>query len=328
MAKGKSPGLRAAAALTMVFACVPIFSVAAQSVYPDHSIRLILPVTPGGGTDIVARLVGQKLSAALGQPVIVENHGGAGGNIAEAMVAHAKPDGYMLMVVTASHATNPSLFKNLPFDPLKDFAPIIQLTSQSYLFVVNPSVPATTVKQFVEYAQKNKGITFASSGTGMLSHLGMEQLKLMAHFEGLHVPYQGAGPALVATMAGQTQTFLPTVVSGLPFVRQGKLRVLAVTGAKRLALLPDVPTIAESGYPGYDVSGWYGMLTTAGTPKAVIDKLHDETVKVLNLPDVKAKIAADGAEPVGNTTAEFDAYLRSEVIKWGKVVKASGAHVE
>jgi len=299
-------------------------ALAAQN-YPERPIRLLLPVTPGGGTDIVARLVGQKLGTILGQPIVVENHGGAGGTIAEEMAARAKPDGYTLIVVTASHATNPSLYKKLPYDTIKDFAPITQLTTQPYLFVVNPSLPVHTVKEFVAYARKKTGgISYASSGTGLLGHLGMEQLKSLAHFPGVHVPYKGAGPALIDTAAGHTQAFFPTIVSGLPFVKKGKLRAIAVTSAERLDLLPDVPTIAESGYPGFVVNGWYGLLAPGGTPPDIIKRLHDAVVQVLNMPDVRKKIAADGAEPVGSSPEVFSAYIKSEMKKWGDVVHKAG----
>ncbi|MPS25768.1 MAG: tripartite tricarboxylate transporter substrate binding protein [Alcaligenaceae bacterium] len=296
--------------------------------YPERPIRLVLPVAPGGGTDIVSRIVAEKLAAGLGQSVIVENRGGAGGNIAAEMVARAKPDGYTLLVVTASHATNPNLYRNLPFDTLKDFIPITQLTSQPYLFVVNPQLPVKSVPQFVAYAKKTPGVTYASSGSGLLGHLGMEQLKMLAGFDAIHVPYKGASPALVDTIAGHTQAFFPTVVSGLPFVRDGKVRVIGVTSSKRLSLLPDVPTVAEAGYPDYSVYGWYGLLAPAGTPKEIIDRLHDETVKVLGMADVRAKIAADGAEPIGSTPEQFDAYIRSEMERWGVVIKQSGARVD
>jgi tripartite-type tricarboxylate transporter receptor subunit TctC len=301
---------------------------AADAPFPNRPIRFVLPVTPGGGTDTIARIVGQKLSASLGQPVIIDNRPGAGGNIAEELVAHSPPDGYTLVVVTASHATNPSLYGKLSYDPLKDLVPVTQFTSQPYLFVVNPSVPAKTVSEFVAYAKSRDAVTYASSGSGLLGHLGMEQFKLLADFKTIHIPYKGAGPALIDTISGQTEAFFPTVVSGLPFVKQGKVRALAITSAKRSPLAPDVPTFAESGYPGFEVSGWYGLLAPAGTPPSVIKILHDACVAVLALPEVRAQIAADGAEPVGNTPAEFDAYIRDQAVRWGKVVAASGAKVD
>ena len=301
---------------------------AADTPYPTRTIRFVLPVPPGGGTDTIARIVGQKLSEELGQPVIIDNRPGAGGNIAEDLVAHAPPDGYTLAVVTASHATNSSLYNQLSYDPLKDLVPVTQLTSQPYLFVISPSVPAKNVQEFVAYAKKKDGISYASSGSGLLGHLGMEQFKLLAGFKAVHIPYKGAGPALIDTIAGQTEAFFPTVVSGLPQVKAGKVRALAITGSKRSDLVPDVPTLAESGYPGFEVLGWYGLLAPAGTPPAVIKKLYEATTKVLAMPDVRKQIAADGAEAVGNTPEQFDAYIKSEAAKWAKVVASSGAKVD
>ncbi|MFO1413137.1 MAG: tripartite tricarboxylate transporter substrate binding protein [Burkholderiales bacterium] len=320
----------ARATLLALLALTPFAATAADKAtgYPNRPIRLVLPVPPGGGTDIIARTIAQYLSPALGQPVVIDNRPGAGGNLAEDIVAHSPPDGYTLAVVTAAHATNPKLYAKLSYDPLKDLVPITQLTSQPYLFVVNNNVPAKTVAEFVAWAKTKDAVTYASSGSGLLGHLGMEEFKLIAGFKTIHVPYKGAAPALTDTMAGQTEAFFPTVVSGMPQVKAGKLRALAVTSAKRSPLLPDVPTIAESGYPGFEVNGWYGLLAPAGTPPEIVAKLHDEVVKVLALPEVRDKIAADGAEPVGNTPAQFDAYIRSEAVKWAKVIQESGAKAD
>jgi len=301
---------------------------AGEAPFPNRPIRFVLPVTPGGGTDTIARIVGQKLSLALGQPVVVDNRPGAGGNIAEELVAHSPPDGYTLAVVTASHATNGSLYSKLSYDPLKDLIPITQFTSQPYLFVVNPAVPAKTVSEFVAWAKSRDAVTYASSGSGLLGHLGMEQFKLLAGFKTIHVPYKGAGPAMIDTISGQTEAFFPTVVSGLPFAKQGKVRALAITSAKRSPLAPEIPTLSESGYPGFEVNGWYGLLAPAGTPPAIVKILHDACVAVLAMPEVRAQIAADGAEPVGNTPEEFDAYIRDQATRWAKVVAASGAKVD
>ena len=318
------------AALLVLLAVAATGALAADKAtsFPTRPIRLVLPVPPGGGTDIIARTIAQYLAPALGQPVIIDNKPGAGGNLAEDIVAKSTPDGYTLAVVTAAHATNPKLYEKLSYDPLKDLVPITQLTSQPYLFVVNNNVPAKTVPEFVAWAKKKDAVTYASSGSGLLGHLGMEEFKLRAGFKTIHIPYKGAAPALTDTMGGQTEAFFPTVVSGLPQVKAGKLRAIAVTSAKRSPLLPDVPTVAESGYPGFEVNGWYGLLAPAGTPPEIIARLHDEVVKVLALPEVREKIAADGAEPVGNTPTEFDAYIRSEAVKWAKVIKESGAKAD
>ncbi|HZL28865.1 MAG TPA: tripartite tricarboxylate transporter substrate binding protein [Acidobacteriaceae bacterium] len=315
--------------VALTFTCTATGATAADAPYPSRPIHFVLPVPPGGGTDTIARIVGQKLGEELGQSVIIDNRPGAGGNIAEELVAHAPPDGYTLVVVTASHATNGSLYSKLGYDPLKDLVPVTQFTSQPYLFVVNPAVPAKNVQEFVAYAKKKDGrISYASSGSGLLGHLGMEQFKLLAGFKAVHIPYKGAGPALVDTIAGRTEAFFPTIVSGLPQVKAGKVRALAITGSKRSDLVPDVPTFAESGYPGFEVLGWYGLLAPAGTPPAVIKKLYEATAKVLAMPDVRKQIAADGAEPVGNTPEQFDAYIKSEAAKWAKVVAASGAKID
>ncbi len=300
----------------------------AQS-FPAKPVRIVVGLAPGGGTDIITRMVGQKLGPQIGQQIVVDNRPGAGGNVAAELVARAAPDGHTLIVVTASHAVNPSLYKKMAYDPLKDFAAITQLTSQPYIFVVNPSVPARSVKEFVALAKSAKGgITYASSGSGLLGHLGMELLRTQAGFQAVHVPYKGAGPALIDTVAGPVDAFFPTIISGLPQVKSGKLRAIAVTTLKRSPLLVDVPTVAEQGYPGYEVNGWSGLLAPAATPKEVLHYLHKETVKVLALADIKSRMAADGAEPVGNDAERFTRYIETEMVKWAKVVKASGARAD
>ena len=296
----------------------------AQNTYPYRPIKIVLPVAPGGGTDIVTRNIAQQLSKILGESVIVENKPGAGGNLAAEQVAHAKPDGYTLIVVTASHATNSNLYKKLSYDPVKDFAPISQLTSQPYLFVVNNNVPAKTVKEFIAFAQTNKNTNYASSGKGLLGHLGMEQLKMAGNFDATHIPYKGAGPALIDTVSGHVQSFMPTIVSGLPFAKQGQVRLIAVTSPNRLPSLPNIPTIAESGFPGYEVLGWYGLLAPVGTPKPIITKLYEAVKQALNNPEVKEKMSADGADPVGSTPEQFDEFLNKERVRWAKIIKASG----
>jgi tripartite-type tricarboxylate transporter receptor subunit TctC len=299
-------------------------NVLAQNVYPNRPIKIVLPVSAGGGTDIVTRNIAQQLSKILGESVIVDNKPGAGGNLAADQVAHAKPDGYTLIVVTASHATNSNLYKKLSYDPIKDFSPISQLTSQPYLFVVNNNVPAKTIKEFIAFAQTNKNTNYASSGKGLLGHLGMEQLKIVGNFDATHIPYKGAGPALIDTVSGHVHAFLPTIVSGLPFAKQGQVRLIAVTSPNRLPSLPNIPTIAESGFPGYEVLGWYGLLAPVGTPRQVITKLYEAVKQALNNPDVKDKMSADGADPVGSTPEQFEEFLSKERVRWAKIIKASG----
>jgi len=310
--------------LTFCLFFLSLANVFAQNTYPNRPIKIVLPVSAGGGTDIVTRNIAQQLSKILGESVIVDNKPGAGGNLAADQVAHAKPDGYTLIVVTASHATNSNLYKKLSYDPIKDFSPISQLTSQPYLFVVNNNVPAKTIKEFIAFAQTNKNTNYASSGKGLLGHLGMEQLKIVGNFDATHIPYKGAGPALIDTVSGHVHAFLPTIVSGLPFAKQGQVRLIAVTSPNRLPSLPNIPTIAESGFPGYEVLGWYGLLAPAGTPRQVITKLYEAVKQALNNPEVKEKMSADGADPVGSTPEQFEEFLSKERVRWAKIIKASG----
>jgi tripartite-type tricarboxylate transporter receptor subunit TctC len=317
-----------AAFCAAALACGYTASASAQT-FPSKPVRIVVGLAPGGGTDIITRLVGHKLGAAINQQVIVDNRPGAGGNIAAELVARAAPDGYTLIVVTASHAVNPAIYKKMGYDPIKDFSPITQLTTQPYIFVVHPSAPIKSVKDWIALSKQRKGgLTYASSGAGLLGHLAMELLKDLGKFESVHIPYKGANPALIDTISGQVDGFFPTIISGLPQVKSGKLRAIAVTTAKRSSLLPNVPTVAEQGFPGYEVSGWYGLLAPAGVPNNVIGFLHAETVKVLKLPEIKDRMAGDGAEPVGNTPEQFAAYLRSETTKWAGIVKRAGVNAQ
>jgi tripartite-type tricarboxylate transporter receptor subunit TctC len=309
-------------------ACTYTASAPAQN-FPAKPVRMVVGLAPGGGTDIITRMVGSKLGPAMNQQVVVDNRPGAAGNIAAEIVARSAPDGYTLLVATASHAVNPSLYKKMGYDAIKDFAPVTQLTAQPYLLVVHPSLPAKNVKEYVALSKTRKGgLTYASSGSGLLGHLAMELLKTMGKFEGTHIPYKGANPALIDTMSGQVEAFFPTIISGLPQVKNGKVRPIAVTTAQRSALLPNIPTIAEQGFPGYEVSGWYGLLAPAGTPKEVVTYLNTEVVKVLRQTEMKERMGADGAIPVGSTPDQFAAYIRSEMEKYAKVIKASGATAE
>jgi tripartite-type tricarboxylate transporter receptor subunit TctC len=299
---------------------------AAAQTYPAKPIRLVLPVAPGGGSDIIVRIVTQKVSAAINQQFVIDYRGGANGNIAHDLVAKAPADGYTLLWVNAGFATNVSLYKKLNHDPVRDFTPITQLTSQSYVFIVHPSVPVKSVKEFVALSHaRNGGLVYASTGAGSLPHLGMELFRIQAHIPGTHIPYKGAGPALIDVMGGQVDAMMPTMIAGTPLVKSGKLRALAVTSAKRSALLPDVPAIAEQGYPGFEVSGWYGMLAPVGTPKDAIVLLNAEISNALRLPDVVERLTGDGAVAVGNAPDAFAAYIKSEMAKWAPVIKASGA---
>ena len=317
-----------AAGIALTLACAYSASAPAQN-FPTKPVRIVVGLAPGGGTDIITHMVASKLGPAINQQVVVDNRPGAAGNIAAEIVARSAPDGYTLLVTTASHAVNPSLYKKMSYDPIKDFAPITQLTAQPYIFVVHPSLPAKNIKEYIALSRTRKGgLTYASSGSGLLGHLAMELLKTMGKFEGTHIPYKGANPALIDTISGQVEAFFPTIISGLPQVKAGKVRAIAVTTAQRSPLLPNVATVAEQGFPGYEVSGWYGLLAPAGTPKDVITYLNTEVVKVLRQPDIKERMAGDGALPVGNPPEQFAKYIRTEMDKYAKVVKASGATAE
>lgn len=303
-----------------------LVSAATAQSYPAKPIRLVLPVAPGGGSDIIVRVVTQKLTAAIGQQFVIDYRGGANGNIAHDLVAKAPPDGYTLLWVNAGIATNASLYRKLNHDPVRDFTPITQLTSQSYVFVVHPSVPVRNVQEFVALSNARKGgLVYASTGAGSLPHLGMELFRIQARVAATHIPYKGAGPALIDLIGGQVDVMMPTMIAGTPFAKSGKLRPIAVTSARRSALLPEVSTIAEQGHPGFEVSGWYGMLAPAGTPKEAIVLLQAEIAKALRLPDVAERLTGDGAVAVGSAPEEFGAYIRAEMAKWAPVIRASGA---
>jgi tripartite-type tricarboxylate transporter receptor subunit TctC len=293
--------------------------------YPTRPNRIIVPQSPGASTDLTARLIGQKLSAALGQPVVVDNRPGAGSIIGTELVAKATPDGYTLLVVASSITLNPTLHKNLPFSPVRDLAPITQLSSFPNMLTVHPSLQVKTVKELIAVLKAKPGaINYGSSGTATGTHLSAELFKYMTGTDMVHVPYKGGGPAVQALLAGQVQLNFATIVSVLPHVRAGKLRAIAVTTAKRSPGLPDVPTIAESGVPGYDHGPWNGFLAPARTPAVVIARLNRETAQILQQPDVRTIFLNEGAEAVGNKPEEFGAIIRDETAKWAKVIQAAG----
>jgi len=297
----------------------------AAQAYPTKPIRVVLPVAPGGGVDAVGRLVGQELTNAWKQQVIIDHRPGAGGNISAEIVAKSSPDGYTLLLATASHAINPSLYKSLTYDPIKDFAGISKLSVQPYIFVVPASLPVKDVKEFVALAKGKKGaLTYASVGAGLLSHLSMELLKSIADFDAVHVPYKGAAPAFIDVLSGRVDAFFPTMTSGLPHVKSGRLRAIGVTSAKRSSHLPEVPTVAEQGYPGYEVISWYALLAPAGTPRPVVRALSTEVVRILKSPDVGARMSAAGADPDSSTPEELMAYIKLEMSRWAKVIQKAG----
>jgi tripartite-type tricarboxylate transporter receptor subunit TctC len=302
---------------------------AAEPSYPVRPLRVIVPQSAGGSTDLVARLYGQKLSEALGQPVIVDNRPGAGSIIGTDLVAKATPDGYTLLVVASSITLNPTLHKNLPFDPIRDLAPISQLSAFPNMLTLHPSVPAKSVKELIALAKAKPGqLNYGSSGTATGTHLSAELFKLMAGVDMVHVPYKGGAPAVTALLGGQVQLNFATLPSVLPHVRANRLRALGVTTAKRSTAAPDVPTIAEAGVPGYDHGPWNGMLAPARTPKAVVTRLNSEVAKAARSQEIRNVLAQDGAEPVGDSAEAFGTIIREETVKWAKVIRAAGIQAD
>ena len=298
--------------------------------YPAKPVRLVVPFPAGGTTDILARAVAQRLSEAWGQQVIVDNRPGAGGNIGSDLVAKAKPDGYTLLMGTVgTHAINPSLYRNMPYDHVKDFAPVILVAGVPNVLVVNPSLPVHSVPELIAYAKANPGkLNFASSGNGTSIHLSGELFKTMAGVQMTHVPYKGSSPALADLMGGQVQLMFDNLPSSLGLIKGGKLRAIAVTSATRAAALPDVPTIAESGLPGFEASSWFGVLAPAATPHEIVAKLNGTIALWLATPEAKEKLLAQGAIAAGGSPEDFARHIDRETAKWAKVVKASGAHID
>ena len=298
--------------------------------YPNRPVRFIVPFAPGGSTDTLARTVGQKLGEALGDQVVVDNRSGGNGNIGTDLVAHAAPDGYTILLgYIANLAIGPSLYAKLPFDPVKDLAPVTQLAVAPNILVVHPSVPAKNFKEFIAYAKANpQKVNFASAAVASPGHLAGELLNHAAGIHMQHVPYKGSGQAVVDLVGGQVQVMVSGMSSVMPHIKAGRLRALAVTGAQRSPAVPDIPTIAESGFPKFEATAWYGVLVPARTPKAIVTRLHDEIVRALKMPDVKERLESVGFEIVGSTPEAFGAYIKSEIVKWAPVVKASGAKAD
>ncbi|NYT35860.1 tripartite tricarboxylate transporter substrate binding protein [Allopusillimonas soli] len=301
---------------------------AAQNAYPTHPITMIVPFGPGSTTDTLARVVADGLSQRLGQSVVVQNKPGASGNIGAAEAARAKPDGYTLLVgPTSTNAVNASLFKNLSYDPLKDFQPITDIAKSANVLVVHPDVPAKNVSE-LEALVKEKELSYASTGNGGSMHLSGELFKSMTGGKMLHVPYKGGGDALGDLLPGRVQMMFCNIPLCLPHIKSGKLRALAVTTSTRSQLLPDVPTMAESGLDGYDVSGWFGLFAPAGTDEAIVQRLNKEVLAILDTPQVREKLLTLGAEPDGSSSDQFEAFVQSEYEKWAKVIKEAGISVE
>lgn len=304
--------------------CLPL-TASAQSAYPNKPLRFIVGQSPGGATDVVARLVGTKLSEQLGQNVIVENRTGAAGSIGASFVAKSAPDGYNLLVVSSSYAINPSLYTDLPFDPVKDLAPVTLIAEAPFLLVVHPSMPVRSVKELVAFAKARPGeLNYASGGNGSSGHLAGELFKFMADIKLVHVPYKGAGPALVDVMSGQVHLTFGSVLSTLGHVRNGRLRALGVTSAKRSSGAPELPTVAEAGVKGYQRTTWYGLLAPANTPPAILNRLSTEMKKALESADIRRKILTDGAEPEGSTPQEFQQHLAAEMRTAADIIRRAG----
>ncbi len=312
-------------ALGVVTALVAAFPAAAQAPYPVKPIRFFVGFPPGGTNDIVARVLSPKLSEFLGQPVVIENRGGANASIAADLVARAAPDGYTIMVVAPGHATNPALLK-LNFDSLKDFAFITLAAESQNLLVVHPSFPPRSVKELIAFSKKHppSSINYGSSGTGTTVHLSAELFQFMTGVKWLHIPYKGGGPAVIDLLSGQHVIYFGNVPTVITHARNGRLRALATTGPKRTPAAPEVPTVAESGVPGYDVTTAYGVAAPAKTPRQILDRLHAELIKVINSPDIRERLQGLGADPVGNTPEQYTAFMQNEIAKWTKVIRAAG----
>jgi len=295
--------------------------------YPTKPVRLVVPFAPGGPADIQARLIGPRLTEALGQPVVVENRAGGNTIIATELTAKAEPDGHLVQIISAGFAINMSLYAKLPYDSLRDFVPVTQLTSGPAIVVVHPSLPVRSVRELIQLARSKPGqLNYGSAG--LPSQLAVELFKVMTGTNLLHVPYKGQGPAMIDLVAGHIQVSFPTILGTLAHVQSGRLRALATTGAKRAAAAADLPTMIEAGVAGYEAAKWFGTMVPAKTPPAVVSRLSQEIGRALRLPDVRERLLSQGMEAVGNTPEEFSAYVKSEMAKWAKVVKASGAKPE
>jgi tripartite-type tricarboxylate transporter receptor subunit TctC len=318
------------AGLTLAFimlGSVPNIALAQKNKYPDKPVRFVVPFAPGGGTDIIARVMAQKLSEAFGQSVIVDNRGGAGGTIGAEIAAKSTPDGYTMIMVSGSYAVNAGLYK-LPYDPLNGIDTVSLVGTSPFIVALNPSVPAKSVKELIALAKAKPGsLNYASTGTGGITHMATELFRLMAGINIVHVPYKGTGPALNDVIGGQVQMIFGSILATLPHAKSGKLKGIAVTGPKRSEAAPEMPTVAESGLPGYEVTLWYGVWGPKGLPKDVISRWNAELVKILKSPDMKGRLATQGLEAVGTTPGEFRAHLKAEIAKWAKVIKDAGVKV-
>ncbi|OGA23672.1 MAG: hypothetical protein A3I02_16040 [Betaproteobacteria bacterium RIFCSPLOWO2_02_FULL_67_26] len=312
------------ACASLLAACVALPASPALSAerYPQKPVRLLIPFAPGGGTDILARAVSDKLSAALGTSIVIENRPGAGSTLGGGLVARAAPDGYTFLFTSASYTFAPNFYRDLPYDPLKDFKPVTMFGSSPSILIVHPSLPAKSVKELLALARKRPGdIYYASAGRGSNIHLTTELFLYMAKIKLTQVPYKGGGPAQIAVMSGEAQMVMPAISSPLPFVKSGRLRALGVSSKKRSVLLPDVPTIDESGVPGYIKTAWFALFAPAAVPEPIIDRVYQAVVKVLKDPEIVRRLAADGTVPEGQPPEEFSAFVRDELAQWAKLIR-------
>jgi tripartite-type tricarboxylate transporter receptor subunit TctC len=304
-------------------------STSSGQAYPVKPVRVVVPSSAGGGTDIVTRILAPDLSKRLGQQVIIDNRPGAGTMIGIEVAAKSPADGYTLLMGLSTLAINSALYKKVPYDPQRDFAPITQAVSSASIIVVHPSVPVHSVKALIAFARARQGqLNYASAGTGTYPHMTMELFLSMAKLKMVHIPYKGTGPAMIDMVAGQVATMAATILTGMPQIRAGRLRPLGITSAARSPIVPDIPTVAEAGLPGFESVQWYGVLAPARTPKDIITRLHDEVTRVLQQPEIKERLAGDGADLVGSTPEEFTRYIQSELTKWAKVARDAGIQPE
>jgi tripartite-type tricarboxylate transporter receptor subunit TctC len=314
--------------VTLAVAIAAVASTHAQR-WPQRPVRLIVPFTAGGGTDIAARVVSRKLAEALGTTIVIDNRGGAGGSVGTELVARAAPDGYTLAMVSGSHSINPSLYKSLPYDTLRDFAAVTQVVLSPGILVVAAGMPVRNLREFIELARSRRGEwSYASAGFGTPPHLAMELLKNITGIRLTHVPYKGSSAMVPDLVGGQIAATIPSIPPVLPLVKAGRLTALAVTSRARTAAAPEVPTMIEAGVPDYEASSWYGLLAPAATPRAIIERLHRDTVDVLRNEEIRARLIEQGLDPVGNTPREFAAVISAEIVKWRTVVSSAGTPIE
>ncbi len=313
---------------TLLAALLAAPLIACAQSYPAKPVRIIVPFAPGGGSDLAGRLVAAKLSERMGTQFIVENRPGAGSNLGAEIAVKAPPDGYTLLLISASYTVNPSVYK-LSFDPINDITPIIQISGGPYVVAIHPSVPANNLKEFVEYAKKQpEKLAYGSSGSGSIMHVASEYFLDAAKIKVLHIPYKGTGPAVADTIGGQVQLVFGAVPVTLPHVKAGRLRALAVTTDKRIAAAPDLPTVAESGYPGYEVTNWHGLVGPKGLPRDIVARLNREIGEVVKGEEMKKNLAADGLEPAGGSPERFGQILKNEMARWAKVVQQAGIKLD